>query len=76
MDNLELRQRITRSMIRVAERTQNMRRPGSYGVAAIVERTRQGVSHAGHYFDIKGVRTWKQQTGPPFWSEYTRGRTC
>ena len=30
MDNLELRQRITRSMIRVAERTQNMRRPEKF----------------------------------------------
>lgn len=30
MDNLELRQRIARSMIRVAERTQNMRRPEKF----------------------------------------------
>ena len=30
MDNLELRQRITRSMIRVAERTKNMRQPEKF----------------------------------------------
>ena len=30
MDNLELRQRITRSMIRVAERTQQRRRPEKF----------------------------------------------
>ena len=30
MDNLELRQRITRSMIRVAERTKNMRKPEKF----------------------------------------------
>ena len=35
MDNLELRQRITRSMIRVAERTQNMRRPEKFEVLAL-----------------------------------------
>ena len=30
MDNLELRQRIARNMIRVAERTKNMRRPEKF----------------------------------------------
>lgn len=38
MDNLELRQRITRSMIRVAERTQNMRRPEKFEYRRIMAR--------------------------------------